>query len=44
MVALIVTIACIIIFVAILVRWWRRPRKPVQKDASTNTNQDSKNL
>lgn len=49
MIAIVVTIACIIILVAILVRWWRRPRKAAQKTAEpvstdANQNQDDKKL
>lgn len=43
-IAFIVTITCFILFAAILVRWWRRPRKPIgpARKADDPTNKDTR--
>jgi uncharacterized iron-regulated membrane protein len=38
LIAVVVTLACIIIFVAVLVRWWRRPRKTKQETTARTSN------
>jgi hypothetical protein len=39
MVAAIVTLACLIIFVSLLARWWRRPRQGADKPVAPDNKQ-----